>query len=356
MIHDYANMLDAARHAVIEAAEVCRHVQRSSAEVRSVLKDDASPVTVADYASQAVIAHIMSEATGDLHLVAEEDADDLRTRLEAGSHALPHAVLEAVRLAWPEASMDAMLDAIDMGNFEPKRDGLRSFWTLDPVDGTKGFLRGQQYAISLAWIEQEQVVVGALGCPNLSLNQSHDPAGVDPRGSLYLAIRGDGVWESHCDRQADGWGKDGHTLRRLHRDGMESISICASVEKEHSSFSGTDRVLEVLASGGLRIDEPVRIDSQAKYAVVARGQADAYLRLPARRAYIEKIWDHAAGVLIAGEAGAQVTDMFGYPLEFSHGIHLEMNSGIICAPPDLHGRLVGAIRELGLGREPEIDT
>lgn len=349
-MRDYPDMLDAARHAVIEAAMVCRHVQSRSEKVRSVLKDDSSPVTVADYAAQAVVSHLLEESIGRVHLVAEEDADDLRARLEAGSDALPQAVLDAVRLAWPDATMDAMLDAIDRGNAEPKRDELHNFWTLDPVDGTKGFLRGQQYAISLAWIEHDNPVIGALGCPNLSLDQSDDPNLVAPRGSLYLAIRGDGVWETHCDREADGWGDSGHTMRRLSHDPIESIAVCASVEKEHSSVSDTDRVLEILRRDGLRIAEPVRLDSQAKYAVVARGQADAYLRLPARRSYIEKIWDHAAGALIAGEAGAQVTDIFGYPLEFSHGVRLEMNTGIICAPPQLHGNLVGAIEELGIGR------
>lgn len=347
---DYSKMLTAARHAVIEAATVARQVQSASEEVRSSLKDDASPVTVADYAAQAVIAHLLEASLGSVHLVAEEDADDLRARIDQGSPALAQAVLDAVRIAWPQATMDAMLDAIDRGNAEPKRDELRSFWTLDPIDGTKGFLRGQQYAISLAWIEHESPVIGALGCPNLSMDQSEDPARVCPRGSLYLSIRGDGVWETHCDRAADSWSADGHTMRRLTHDPLDLVSVCASVEKEHSSVNDTDRVLELLARDGIATGEPVRLDSQAKYAVVARGQADAYLRLPARRAYIEKIWDHAAGALIAHESGAEVTDIFGYPLEFSHGVHLEMNKGIICAPPQIHGKLIAAVRELGIGR------
>ena len=54
---------------------------------------------------------------------------------------------------------------------------------------------------------------------------------------------------------------------------------------------------------------PVRIDSQAKYALVARGEADIYLRLPTRADYREKIWDHAAGALIVAEAGGVVTDI-----------------------------------------------
>ena len=91
--------------------------------------------------------------------------------------------------------------------------------------------------------------------------------------------------------------------------------------------------------------EPVRLDSQAKYAVVARGEADVYLRLPASRGYREKIWDHAAGVLIMEEAGGRVTDVMGKPLEFTHGRQLEKNRGVIASNGLLHEQVVTALQE-----------
>ena len=94
--------------------------------------------------------------------------------------------------------------------------------------------------------------------------------------------------------------------------------------------------------------KPIRIDSQCKYAVVARGQADAYLRLPTRPDYVENIWDHAAGMLIATEAGATVSDIQGRPLDFSCGAGLRRNRGIVCAAPEYHTAIVRAIGELGL--------
>ena len=60
-----------------------------------------------------------------------------------------------------------MLDAIDFGNHDATAS---SYWTLDPVDGTKGFLRRGQYAVSLALIEDGKVVAGVLGCPNLGMD------------------------------------------------------------------------------------------------------------------------------------------------------------------------------------------
>ena len=103
--------------------------------------------------------------------------------------------------------------------------------------------------------------------------------------------------------------------------------------------------------GGCGRLKPVRLDSQCKYAVVARGQADGYLRLPTRRDYVEKIWDHAAGSIIATEAGAVVSDVEGRTLDFTHGRRLERNRGIICASPAIHSRVIDAINNLGLAQD-----
>ncbi len=81
------------------------------------------------------------------------------------------------------------------------------------------------------------------------------------------------------------------------------------------------------------------MDSQAKYAVVARGEADIYMRLPTRADYEEKIWDHAAGVLILLEAGGAVSDIDGVDLDFTRGRTLSANRGILATNGRLHGIL-----------------
>lgn len=63
-------------------------------------------------------------------------------------------------------------------------------WTLDPIDGTKGFVRGEQYAVCLALIEDNDVKVSVMGCPNLPASLS-DPAG--ERGCLFVAVKGQGA-------------------------------------------------------------------------------------------------------------------------------------------------------------------
>jgi 3'(2'), 5'-bisphosphate nucleotidase len=84
-------------------------------------------------------------------------------------------------------------------------------------------------------------------------------------------------------------------------------TFCESVEAGHSSHDD-----QALIAKKLGITRPsVRMDSQAKYGSIARGAGDLYLRLPVRKDYQEKIWDHAAGDLIVREAGGQVTDADG---------------------------------------------
>ena len=329
-----ADRLAVAIAAVAAACRVTRHVQNRQQHIQRHAKDDMSPVTVADYAAQAVVARQLADALGRLDMVGEEDAGTLRA---AGQDALREEVASAARVAWPEVGADEVMDAIDLGNHDASAE---SYWTLDPIDGTKGFLRGGQYAVSLALIERGQVVLGVLGCPNLA--ESHERAfdSPDPRGTLYYAVRGGGSWQVPADRPD-------MSPRRLDASRLEDISamrVCESVEAAHSRLDDTGRIVQHLGAQGT----PARLDSQCKYAVVARGQAEAYLRLPTRRDYVEKIWDHASGVIIAEEASAVVTDIAGRPLDFSRGAGLSANRGVVCATRTFHKRVLDAIATLGL--------
>ena len=122
------------------------------------------------------------------------------------------------------------------------------------------------------------------------------------------------------------------------------VPFCESVESGHSSHGDAERVAAILGITA----EPVRMDSQAKYAVVARGDADLYLRLPTRPGYVEKIWDHAAGWLVVTEAGGRVTDVHGTDLDFSRGSRLESNRGVVVSNGRLHDPVLRALREAGL--------
>jgi 3'(2'), 5'-bisphosphate nucleotidase len=239
----------------------------------------------------------------------------------------------AVRIVWPEITPAEVLAAIDAGGHDASAP---AYWTLDPIDGTKGFLRGGQYAISPAFSEHGRVTVGVLGCPNLSPDFDRPFADPDPAGLLYYAHLCGGAWVSSPD------GMESTAVRCGTSAGP--IRVCESVESGHSKQDDSARVIAVLGGAG----SPLRLDSQCRYAVVARGQADAYLRFPTRADYVENIWDHAAGMLIAAEAGATITDIDGRPLDFSCGKGLSRNRGIVCASPRFHARILEAIRAVRL--------
>lgn len=102
-------------------------------------------------------------------------------------------------------------------------------------------------------------------------------------------------------------------------------TFCEPVESGHSSHGHSEQIAKRLGV----TKPPVRLDSQAKYAVVARAEASMYLRLPTRADYEEKIWDHAAGSIIVKEAGGSVADLDNRPLDFSLGRTLKNNRGLI---------------------------
>lgn len=320
--------------AVASACIVTRSVQARLGAIEHHSKSDSSPVTVADYAAQAVIASYMSEHLDEFILVGEEDAHTLR---KPENEDLAASVLTAVRNVWDNANSEDALDAIDLGNHDAS---ARSYWTLDPIDGTKGFLRGGQYAISLALVENGQVILGVLGCPNLSDDFDRPFSDPDPHGCLFYASNGNGSWVLPADNPD----KQAHQVEANHENELCKMRVCESVEASHSRLDDTARVVKFLSASGT----PARLDSQCKYAVVARGQADAYLRFPTQQGYIEKIWDHAAGKILAEETGVIVTDIHSRPLDFSCGSELKANRGVICAAPSFHGAIRDAVRKLAL--------
>lgn len=311
--------------AVEAAARATRFVHASSS-LAGVSKDDRSPVTVADWASQAVVAITLgdSQHTSGIPLVGEEDAATLRAPESAP---LVARVVEAVEHALGRgASVSECLDAIDAGRAQP----CERFFTLDPVDGTKGFLRRQQYAISLALVVGGMVDRAVLGCPNLAQTEG-DYDAADPVGSFASATRGGGAF-LHSS-----FGIPTPIRIAAWQEGAP-VRACESVEAAHSKQDLSSELLAEIGAPGA----PARLDSQAKYLVVARGGADVYMRLPVKKDYREKIWDHAAGALVATEAGARVTDVDGRPLDFSCGRELSRNRGVFAGHPAILDRLLAA--------------
>ncbi|MDA0832150.1 MAG: 3'(2'),5'-bisphosphate nucleotidase [Planctomycetota bacterium] len=320
MTADYLQELKTAIPAVSAAMLACRSVQ-SKIETEKLDKKDKSPVTVADFSSQAIVCRTLSKYLPDDQIIAEEDAAELRQPANAAFMQQVHAEVTSIM---GSASTDDVLSWIDRGKIRP---ASQRFWTLDPIDGTKGFLRKEQYAVSLALIVDGVIQVAVLGCPNLPTVD--DP---DSVGGLFYAVRGQGAFALKGEISTPI-----HVSQTSHG---EQARMCESVESGHSDHDQATMIAQQLGI----TKESRRLDSQAKYAVVARGEADMYLRLPTRADYVEKIWDHAGGVLVVEEAGGKVTDIAGKPLDFSLGHELRANRGVIVTNGLLHDAVLTACR------------
>ncbi|KAK0708207.1 hypothetical protein B0H67DRAFT_648297 [Lasiosphaeris hirsuta] len=347
----YAKELEVAQLAVQRASQLTKRVFHEKAK-GTVSKDDKSPVTIGDFGAQAlIIAALQANFPGD-EIVAEEESAQLRADAP-----LRDQIWELVRttqldnvaaeglLGGVVPDADAMLDIIDKGN---SAGGARGrIWAIDPIDGTKGFLRGGQYAVCLALMVDGDVKVGVLGCPNLPVDDAAPlTAGIganqtddDGRGVIFSAVLGQGATSRPLGTGAL---LDGKKIAMKPVDELSSATFCESVESGHSNQSESAQIGQKLG-----ITKPsVRMDSQAKYGSIARGAGDIYLRLPTSKTYQEKIWDHAAGELIVREAGGQVTDTTGSRLDFSVGRTLASNRGVVAAPAAIHGQVLTAVQEV----------
>jgi len=360
-----------ARVAVRLAAQLCQRVQAGlmRAETTADTKADRSLVTVADYATQALISWCLAQELGEeVRMVAEEDSDALTSGGEGGFDML-RQITEAVNeaLAAADGSLpgghdtppvldgEEVLKAIDRGGFAGGKEGRH--WVLDPVDGTLGFVRGDQYAIALALVEDGEVVLGALGCPNMPASENvieyeesytygYTPAQVSrmlagannywTKGCLFTAVKGFGCYQEPMDLASTVKGK---RVTVTEACGAEA-RFCEPVMKANSSQGFTASVATKLGI----TSKPLRVYSQVKYGSVARGDAEVFMKFP-KAGYREKSWDHAAGVIIVEEAGGMVSDASGKPLDLSGRYIDGLDRGIVASTTTIADGLLNAVAE-----------
>lgn len=317
-----------ALYAVRQAAQLVQQVQ-SELVSPALTKADRSPVTVADFASQALISRLLMQSLPGDALVAEEDAHALR---QPEAEKTLAQVTHFVKRFAPEAEPEEVLAWLDYNRV----DTAGRFWALDPIDGTKGFLRGDQYVVALALVEAGQVQIGVLGIPNLVDAYRNVP---DGPGSLVVASRGQGTWCTALSEPGD--------FIQLHVSGRSNPAEARVLRSFESGHTNTDQITEFSHALGIQA-EPVRMDSQAKYAVLAAGKGELLLRLlsPAQQDYREKIWDQAAGSLVLEEAGGRITDLDGKALDFTTGRALIHNRGVLASNDKLHPAALEGLRQI----------
>ena len=321
----YQKELSVGIDAIKKGALLAQAVARGFRSENTLEKKDHSPVTIADYGVQTVVISEVRKAFKDCLFVAEEDTSDLENPYNRN---LLEKLENFVQEQLPKLNTDNILEVLKQGQHKGGSQG--AFWTLDPIDGTKGFIRREQYALALAYIVNGEVVLGILACPNLPVT------GFNTGGSLYYGVKDQGAF------MMDLSGGERTSISCQKIDDPKEANFCESVESGHSSHECSQKIANLLGVSS----PPLRMDSQCKYAAVARGEASIYLRLPIRPDYEEKIWDHAAGALILEEAGGVIHDIAGKSLDFSLGKTLKANRGIVASGAGINQALNSAVKNI----------
>lgn len=223
--------------------------------------DGAGPVTEADLAVNETLKQILRVARPDYGWLSEEDADG------------------------------------------PDRLTARRTFVIDPIDGTRSFMKGDAaWAHSIAVVENGRVTSGVIHLPMMD--------------KLYAAARGGGAFLNDAPI---------HVTKARQLSGADVLVARPTMLDQN--WIGTPP----------KLNRHHRPSLAYRMALVAQGRFDAMVTL---RASWE--WDIAAGAVICAEAGARVTDRFGGPLRFN--VAHPQTPGALVAGPPLHGAFLGALR------------
>ncbi|PHH92949.1 hypothetical protein CDD83_3107 [Cordyceps sp. RAO-2017] len=343
----YSRELNLAFGAIQKAAQLSQSIILSQ-DKGVVEKEDLSPVTVADFAIQALLIATFKHAFPDDSFVGEEDASSLRsneTLLERVWELLQRLSRDdgAGTLFSLPATRGQMCDLIDEAGTNSPGPGRT--WVFDPIDGTKTYVRGELYAINICLLVGGKQRLGAVGCPNLAMeaqgpicNADIDPAG---EGCILFAVEGHGAYV----RTLRG-SPAGTQPRRLppvsgRADGVRFVTCVNLVD------SALDGVHEAVADRlGAAFPGCDLLPWVVRWAALALGLADTTVWVYKRRDRLAKTWDHAGAMLLFQETGGKITDVHGRPIDVSAGRKLSANFGFVAAPEPLHGRVLEAVHEV----------
>jgi 3'(2'), 5'-bisphosphate nucleotidase len=329
----FAEVIDFLELTLRAAGKLLLQARRGAIAARQ--KSDRSPVTAADFAVQALVGRALAQERTShprgpwrAPMIGEEDGRDLATPESAEIRA---AAVDLLRLAEVEATEEQVRTWVGEQPSGTLAGLPPAYWLIDPIDGTVGYQGHGLYASALAYVEGGVVQAGGLACPTLGDDLNPDS---DGQGVVMVGAHGAGVWLSSLS---------GESRRPVQVSGVDSPRRARVLISNVSAHADPGRLEACLA----RLDPlspPRRLDSLAKYALLAGGRADLILRLPRDRS-AEKIWDFAAGVFLVEEAGGRVTDGHGASLRFDVGLELPDAPDIVASNGALHSHALVALHD-----------
>jgi len=320
---NHASMIRAAKQAVA----LCRAVQRDFLKSNEKASGgDTEPVTIADYGSQAIICRAIQQHFPDDAVLSEESSEQFLELVKGDQHT--HIIKLLSEILGEPVTQEQVVEWLDYG----KNRHAKRTWIIDPIDGTKGFVALRHYAVAIGIVEDGIPTGGYMGCPGYGDGDSGD----ENNGMLFYVDNGKAMQMPLNSDEAE-------PIRVSQQAEPSRLQIVQSFEKKHAS---KDRMLKVRNYAGVSDAAITELDSMEKYALVACGDAELYMRLPVltnKRPHYS--WDHAAGVAIVHAAGGKATDIDGSPLDFSKGRELP-NKGMIVSNGRIHNQVIQAVGKL----------
>lgn len=228
----------------VEAGEATLEHFDEGMHIPHDIKADLSPVSAADHAADKIIRDGLMQIAPNVPLISEEDI--------AGSR-------------------------LDISRSE-------YFWLVDPLDGTRGFVRGNpDYTVNIALIKNGEPLIGVIYAPALGeLYAGHGPG----TATRFLE-------DTNTEKPIE--------VRKARREGLTVV-----LSDYRGKTPNEDRLLEQF-----KVSKVIKRASSIKFCLLAAGKGDLYIRFKE----ISE-WDTAAGDAILRSAGGQVLDLEGAPLKY----------------------------------------
>jgi 3'(2'), 5'-bisphosphate nucleotidase len=243
--------------AVLKAGEVIMEIHRRGVVART--KSDGSPVSEADEAAEAILLAALAECAPDIAVVSEENA---------ASHTI---------------------------------DPPQAFFLVDPIDGTREFLRADgngAFTVNIGLVINRRPVFGIVHAPAL--------------GRFFAGIVGRGAWET------TGGETRAIRVRQVPEDGPLAVASRSHRDPQTNGWLDEHGITNTIATG-----------SSVKFGLLAAGEADVYPRFGPTME-----WDTAAGEAVLRAAGGRVACLDGS--DFAYGKPEFRNTPFIaCAGYDI---------------------
>lgn len=300
----YNNELSVAVNLVKKAAEITEWFRNKG--FKSFLKADQSPVTLADFASQIFIVSELKNHFSDDEIIAEEENTDFIGKRAENS----------VKQCFNELNISGLENVKDFIKYRGKTSERQ--WTVDPIDGTIGFQKGLFYAVGVGLMVNSVPKVCAIAVPNYSGKSI----------AIFSAEQGHGTYVSYNNNSFI-------PIKVSQKNNLKDFRLC------HSLHYDKPWILKFARKIG--INNFIQMDSMVKFAMVADGSADLYIKpIDMEHSFT---WDFLPGDLIVREAGGKVTDLDGTPIRFKQDNCIFTKPGIISSNGVIHKEILRLIKE-----------